>query len=80
MYNHQIFNTSSPDGKIGIDFDQLHGYWERRDGSEGGELWFELNENGCYELIDFDGAYELPARVIDALLTHGIMVDEVFFP
>ena len=50
-----------------------YGYWELRDGSEGGGLWFADNE-----LVDFDGHSELPGRVLAALRGHGCTVDEAF--
>ena len=39
---------------------------------EGG-LWFENRE-----LVDFDGAYELPEKVISALKKLGYKIDPVF--
>jgi hypothetical protein len=75
QYNFQVFDTSAPESKIGIDFNEKYGYWERKDGSEGGGLWFELNEETeMLELIDFDGAYELPARVIRVLRAQKVLV------
>lgn len=76
----------SPDsGVVGIDSHSLYGYWERRDGSEGGGLWFcreligsRLDQPGPLELIDFDGAFELPKAVMAALRAAGVVLDESF--
>lgn len=72
-------------GEVGIDTDALYGYWERKDGSEGGGLWFSrelinsrLNQKGPLELIDFDGAFDLPKAVKTALVTAGVVLDETF--
>jgi len=56
-----------------------YGYFELRDGSEGGGLWFEPGPQGL-ELVDFDGQYSLPRKVSDALRAHGYTVDEIFNP
>jgi hypothetical protein len=79
QYNFQVFDTSAPESKVGIDFNEKYGYWERKDGSEGGGLWFEGNKEQGFELTDYDGAYELPMRVVKALVAQGIKVDEVFY-
>lgn len=57
-------------GQIFIDPKAQYGYWERRDGSEGGGLWFD-----GITLVDFDGAYELPKKVIEAMQTAGFDVE-----
>jgi hypothetical protein len=54
-------------GTVGIDPAALCGYWEHKDGSEGGGLWFERTESGDLELVDYDGHYTLPRLVIAAL-------------
>jgi hypothetical protein len=54
-------------GTVGIDPAALYGYWEHKDGSEGGGLWFERTETGDLELVDYDGDYVLPRLVIAAL-------------
>jgi hypothetical protein len=70
----------SPDsGVVGIDSHSLYGYWERKDGSEGGGLWFErLDTKGTLELVDYDGAFELPRSVVAALRAAGVVLDETF--
>lgn len=72
-------------GEVGIDSAALYGYWERKDGSEGGGLWFSrelinsrLDQKGSLELIDFDGAFDLPKAVKAALVTAGVVLDETF--
>ena len=65
-------------GVVQIDTAALYGYWERRDGSEGGGLWFERIEGGALELIDYDAAFELPRSVVAALRAAGYVLDETF--
>lgn len=52
-----------------------YGYWEYRDGTEGGGLWFEGSA-----LADYDGAFELPRAVCDALVSAGFTLEPEFFP
>jgi hypothetical protein len=65
-------------GIIGIDTLMCHGYWEYADGSEGGELLFDALPDGRLELMDYDGAFELPRPVVAALTAHGVVVGEEF--
>ena len=57
-----------------------YGYFEHKDGSEGGGLWFELDFDNQKDLIltDYDGVYCLPRQVISALRAHGVTVDPIF--
>jgi hypothetical protein len=69
----------SPDaGIVRIDTEARYGYWEHRNGSEGGGLWFE--PTGPLQLVDYDGHYYLPAPVVRALLAAGVVVEPEFFP
>lgn len=54
----------------------LDGYWERKDGSEGGvlQLWANTEENQL-EVLEFDGAYDLPLYVKDELKAIGVICD-----
>ena len=78
----------SPDsGVVQIDTEKRYGYWEHRNGSEGGGLWFEpaaailpRTEPGPLELVDYDGSYHLPAAVVVALREAGIVIDPEDFP
>ena len=65
-------------GIVEIDPAALYGYWERRDGSEGGGLWFENTTTDQLELVDYDGAATLPRAVIEALRAAGFLLDESF--
>ena len=65
-------------GIVQIDPAGLYGYWERKDGSEGGGLWFYKNSAAQLELIDYDGAAELPRAVVEALRAAGFMLDDSF--
>jgi hypothetical protein len=54
----------------------LDGYWERKDGSEGGELTLWVNnDDRMIEVLEFDGAYDLPSYVKDELKKYGIVCD-----
>lgn len=47
----------------------IKGWWERSNGSEGGELTIDAKTS---EILDADGCYELPKYVLDELATLGI--------
>lgn len=65
-------------GGVGVDVSAMYGYWEHKDGSEGGGLWFDRLSDGRLNLIDYDGDYMLPHPVIDALRLAGFCVDVDF--
>lgn len=79
-YNFDVRITTNPatGATTAIDTECRYGYWERRDGSEGGGLWFVGHESGKLELIDYDGATELPQSVVKALRDHGFILDSTF--
>ena len=67
----------APDaGTVLIDPAARYGYWERRDGSEGGGLWFDHDAPGLL-LVDYDGAFDLPRAVWAALRAHGVDTSEM---
>lgn len=80
MYTYNVkllpYGADSAAGIVEIDTKSNYGYWEHRDGSEGGGLWFGADEGGATELIDYDGAFELPKRVVEALRDIGCIVEE----
>lgn len=79
-YNYTITlrpYTREGGGVVRIDPDALYGYWEYPSGEEGGGLWFERGHD-CLELIDYDGAFELPRKIVDILRQHGFRVGEEF--
>jgi hypothetical protein len=51
----------------------VKGWWERKDGSEGGELLIDLSD--C-TLADYDGAYSLPEYVKAELVALGVTITE----
>ena len=65
-------------GIVQIDPAALYGYFERRDGSEGGGLWFAKDSADQLELIDYDGAATLPRAVVEALRAAGFILDDSF--
>ena len=74
-------------GVVKIDTVSRYGYWEHKNGNEGGGLWFDevpgLYREGqtpTLELVDFDGYYMLPHSVVAALRKAGYILDETFNP
>lgn len=47
-------------------------YWEHADGSEGGEMWINPRGEHGPELVDFDGAVDLPDYVYRELWKNGV--------
>lgn len=45
----------------------------------GGGLWFD-HRDGVMRLFDYDGTFELPLEVANALVDLGADVDKDFFP
>lgn len=74
MYTFDVKLTDSAGRTVAVDTAAQYGYWERSDGSEGGGPWFDGNN----ALIDYDGAFELPSRVVSALLSAGFTADDSF--
>lgn len=72
------WGTDPERGVVGIDTTALYGYFERKDGSEGGGLWFERVDGGALELVDYDGVACLPRSVVAALRAAGYVLDESF--
>lgn len=64
---------------VGVSTKDARGYFEHdRYGEEvGGELWFEAS-GGKLELVDYDGTFALPGRVIKALEQMGVVVPNEF--
>lgn len=69
------YGTAPDAGVVEIDPAALYGYFERKDGSEGGGLWFERLDSGALELIDYDGVSCLPRAVVQSLRGAGVVVD-----
>lgn len=65
-------------GAVGIDPTALYGYFERKDGGEGGGLWFGRTKAGGLELSDYDGTACLPMAIIKALRAKGVTVTADF--
>lgn len=85
-YNFNVLINTTPDleiaSMVGVDTTAMYGYWERKDGSEGGGLWFGHSNEGTQglELQDFDGAGNLPMRVVLSLRENGFIVGKDFEP
>ena len=64
--------------EIGIHADGFQGWFEHEDlGDElGGGLWFQRNDEGKTELIDYDGVTALPKQVAMELRARGYVVDD----
>ena len=59
---------------------EARGYFEHDEFGDkrGGGLWFQTNEDGKLEIIDYDGRVCLPDRVIEVLDQMGVVVPEEF--
>lgn len=68
------------DFEVGIHEDGLRGWFEHKEeGDEcGGGLWFE-EQDGKLALIDYDGTFNLPRQVSQALVDAGFIVADEFF-
>jgi len=73
-YGEPPYRRKNENGIIAIDSNKLYGYWEHRDGSEGGGLWFSPLASGDIELSDYDGCCQLPIAVINALRSHDLII------
>jgi len=80
----EIHRGKEVETEVAIREDSEYGYFSREHNkgyfySEGG-LWFEKNEEGKTVLTDYDGVYCLPEDVINILLKHGVVVEDMFYP
>lgn len=75
-YNFTItlypFGTEPGRGIVKIDPAARYGYFEHRDGSEGGGLWFEQEDGEPLALVDYDGVFSIPHQILAALRAQGI--------
>ena len=76
--SYDVSLVSANGNKFEIDTTASYGYWEFRDGSEGGGLWFTRTPDGKLELEDFDGHTHLPQSIVNKLRESGYVVDETF--
>lgn len=67
-----LFDRVSKVGKwtVQIDTNEQYGFFEHDDYGEGGGLWLVDNA-----LEDFDGVFELPSEVIEAIENCGFNAD-----
>ena len=75
------FNIKIDNGTYTIEVDTAacYGYFEHNKfgDNDGGGLWFKA-EDGKLALVDYDGVYELPTKVIASLREAGYVVSEDF--
>lgn len=73
MTNTYRFTLKTQAGhwEIGIDPVECYGYIEDDRNGNGGGLWFDANKT----LIDYDGVFALPNKVIAAIEALGYNVD-----
>ena len=80
-YTIKLYPYGADRGTVQIDPKAQYGYWEHRDCTEGGGLWFgPADHTGALELLDYDGAFELPRRVVEGLRIAGFKLDATFNP
>ena len=77
-YTIRLYPFGRKLGGLEIDPEALRGFFEHRDGSEGGGLWFERSTTNQLILVDFDGVFQLPKQVIEVMRKAGIIVDDDF--
>lgn len=72
-----VDDKTQPNGlrEIEIKWRELTGWWERADGSEGGDLALYYNDEGKLEVNDFDGAYDLPKYLRAELESLGVVIN-----
>lgn len=58
-----------------ISYERCDGWWECEEGIEGGDLELWLNDDGQWEVNDFDGDCDLPSYLREELEEQGILVD-----
>lgn len=68
-YNFNLTFPRNDQSNIKVDSLARYGYWEYRDGSEGGGLWFDPAPGTRHGLTlrDYDGAAILPKQVVEIL-------------
>lgn len=64
--------------EVQVDTAAGYGCFERQDGAMEGGLWFDHRSDGSLELVDYDGVFELPARICDLLRQQGFIVAHEF--
>lgn len=77
--NLKEIQTANGKYTVGFDLVEGYGYFVHNSIGEGGDLYFERDEDGTY-LSDYDGDGDcrLPMSVIRALRHEGITVDADF--
>ncbi len=67
--------------EVAVNTQAQYGYFEHlRYGDErGGKLWFSADLAGDLYLVDYDGMFDLPAEVVNALRGAGIQVNDNLF-
>lgn len=58
---------------------EFRGYFEHDDYGEGGGLWFEDVDESTF-LVDYDGVFELPREVCEAIEHMGYYVEDICWP
>ena len=78
MNHTYTLETTAHVWKVGISPSTNYGYFyydgEKDLDIEGG-LWFQGKT-----LVDYDGVFELPKKVIDTVVSFGFAVDKDFYP
>jgi hypothetical protein len=68
-------NIDTENFEIRVSESTQYGYFEHNTlGDEcGGGLWFIGDE-----LVDYDGVFQLPKEVVEALRNHGFLLDDAY--
>lgn len=70
--------------EIQVDTQAMRGSFEHEHTGTGGGLWFQggedENKKPRIELCDYDGVYELPLEICEALKEWNVFVEDVYWP
>lgn len=68
---NELIGFFSGNARQEFDYLVVKGWWERKNGAEGGELHIKIDKDGL-ELYDYDGCYELPEYIVQELQALGV--------
>lgn len=70
-YKGDLIGFFSGSARQECDYLVVKGWWERKSGAEGGELYISIDKYGM-EIYDFDGCGELPSYIQEELGSLGV--------
>ena len=70
-YKGENIGFFSGNARQELDYLVVKGWWGRKSGAEGGELYVSIDKNGV-EIYDYDGCGALPSYVQEELKALGV--------